>query len=292
MGRDRCRGPHRRIVPILALASLALAIPCRGFTPAWKEGTSWTVATAYRATPLGKSKEGDEPRRAIWSPRTNWLFKVVGVHQDGDSAFYHVQVKDREGQSASLASLVFARLPGPEGKPSLVLLRGHFLSSQARRKLAKDLTFNEEGAAPVPVIAEQSTIPYDLPAFPLPDPSSDEKRQKRTFSITQELDSFLFARDIVQEDSLGLDPRRFAGNDLASKSGFPDLTPRHMVFVVMTRQFDSAEVRQIWSPWLPWFLYSETDTTRSWLIYHSDELRHQPRDHDDTTPRRSPRSDQ
>lgn len=259
-------------VPALALA-LALAIPpaAQALTPVWQQGLTWTVSTVYRKLPIGKRQPGEPARKVEWSEPTNWVFYVAQVEPFQGGHHYLLQVKDREHRSSALASLVFGSHELKDGGTVLSLLRGKYLRMIRDRRVVAERTDNEFGDSPRPVIHELSHIPYDFPALPLADRTV--KPRERNFEVTEESPPFRFAKDILQREETGLEPKAFCGDDILKKSGFRKTPAEQMVFVTLTRMLDGVQVRQIWAPGLPWALYSDNGESRSVLVYHSKELR-------------------
>jgi len=257
---------------LLAIASI---LPATGaswaFSPRWEAGLTWTVSTVYANAALGKRRPEDGPRKTEWSPATSWMYHVSKVERREGVTYYLVQVKDREHESSALASLVFGTFELSDGSTHLALLRGKFLKQVRNERVLTEMNENEPGQAPRPVLTEMSIIPYDFPVMPLMKASAGEAR-RRVFEVTQQLDSMAFAKDVVQLDQIGLDPDRFSHGEIARRSGFADVPRNSMVFVELSRDFDGYRCRQVWSPALPWPLYSDNGTSRSVLVYHSKEL--------------------
>ncbi len=80
-----------------------------------------------------------------------------------------------------------------------------------------------------------------------------------------------FAKDVVQSEETGIDPHRWAGDDIERRSGFKTTSRDTMLFIALTREMDGASSHQIWVPGLPWPVYSDNTDSRSVLIYDSGE---------------------
>ncbi len=264
----------RRLIPGVSALTLALALASppsvKALTPVWQKGLTWTVSTVYQKLPVGKKMPGEAARKVEWSEPTNWVFYVAQVEPFKGGVHYLVQVKDREHKSSALASLVFGSHELKGGGAVLSLLRGKYLRTIRDRRIVAERTDNEFGDSPRPVIHELSHIPYDFPAIPLSEPAA--KPLERNFEVTEESPPFRFAKDILQREETGLDPKAFCGDDILKKSGFRKTPADQMVFVTLTRSLDGVRVRQIWAPGLPWALFNDNGESRSVLIYHSREL--------------------
>src|SRR5206468_3765804 len=87
--------------------------------PEWREGTGWTVKSVYRKLPVGhatsgqggKSVKPEELSVSGWSEPTYWSFLVKKVKGGGGITQYLLQVKNKDGGRAALASLYLARYP-------------------------------------------------------------------------------------------------------------------------------------------------------------------------------------
>jgi len=232
--------------------------------PDWREGTGWTVKSVYRK--LRSPGEAAEPE---WSEPTYWSFQVKKVKAQGPARQFYLQVRSTDGSRAALASLYFARYP-VGGVDGLSLTRGRFYTlASGQLKPPPPRPFVAPGEPPHPVIADEGPIPYDFPALPFQAraPSGTKETElARTFAVIEKLENGKTAgRDVTQVEHQNATVESFAGNELSEYLKSKGWAAPDLSLVEMRRKSDNLAVKQIWSPRLPWFLYSESPTMRSWL---------------------------
>lgn len=237
--------------------------------PDWREGTGWTVKSVYRKLPVGhvnKDVKPDEVSVPGWSAPTYWSFLVKKVKSGQGITQYLLQVRNKDGSRAAMASLYFAQYP--VGTDVLALNRGKFYTLMAGQLKPISRPYVTPGSPPHPVMADDSLIPYDFPALPFQakaPPGVKETELARTFTITEELDGVKYARDVTQVELQNTPVEAFGGKELAEYISSKDWSKTDLSLVEMRRKFDGRTVRQVWSPKLPWPIYSDSTTVRSWL---------------------------
>jgi hypothetical protein len=271
------------LVPFFALFS----DPATAQAPRWLEGTSWVVKTVYRQMPEHKEdieekddKENPEHAATPWTPPVYWTFRVKRIKEIPGGYTYLIQVQDKDGSRASMASLIVnSSFSGEkvDGKTpnldSLNITGGKFYSVVAGELRPEQKIFTNPGDEPVPVIGDHTIIPCCFPVLPLLSggPGSPETKKVKLFTISEELDGLTFARDIEQTEYLNKPLETFIDKDLVAHLESKKFPTTGLKMVELTRKFDGMVVRQVWADDLPWFLYSESPTRKSWLWEVSGE---------------------
>jgi len=262
-------GKERNLAPSADPDSSSMAAPA---LPAWDDNIVWTVKSIYRKQPKGKSEKGaspEDPDLAGWSDPLYWSFTVKIKKGPSGANYYLVQVRNRDGSKANMASLFFAKFrPQPDGPEVLSLFKGKYYSmvGDQPRQVAK--TYAKPPSLPQPVFADDSLIPYDLPALPFlaPAPPGQAKTAlTRTYSIVDQSDGLKFARDVIQLEHQRMTIEAFCGKEVVEYLKTKGWPTSGVTLVELRRQFDGCRVKQVWNVKVPWFLYSESPTCRSWL---------------------------
>ncbi len=120
-----------------------------GYVPAWQVGDRWVLEASYRDL-----KSGND----VWLPPVNWVFKVRARKEiDGQECYVlHIYARNSEVKNQAVLWLSTADL-----RPLKVL--DIFPTSEG-------LKFSEREVDPSssePLVAEDTVVPYDLPAFPI-----------------------------------------------------------------------------------------------------------------------------
>jgi hypothetical protein len=240
--------------------------------PAWVEGMVWTVKTAYRKLPIGRVGKDVKPEDVAipgWSDPTYWSYTVKKVKRGTGGSQYLLQVRNKDGSKAAMASLYLARYPlAASGPEVLALNKGKFYTLLQGQLKPTSKDYVPMGAPSFPVLADDSLIPYDFPVLPfLPRPPTGQKSSDltRTFAITEDLDGLKFARDVAQIEHQNTSVDSFVNKELADYLKSKAWDAPDLAMIEMKRKFDGMTVKQVWSPKLPWPVYSETATVRSWL---------------------------
>lgn len=239
--------------------------------PDWPEGMSWTVKSSYRKLPVGRAGKDVKPESITipgWSEPTYWSYHVKKVKHGTGGSQYLVQVKNKDGGKAAMASLYLARYAVPGGVEVLALTKGKFytLIQGQLKPAAKD--YVPPGSPPFPVVGDDSLIPYDFPVLPfLPRAPSGQKTGEltRTFGVTEDMDGLKFARDVTQIEHQNRSVEQFVNKELADYLKSKGWDAGELAMIELKRKFDGMTVKQVWSAELPWPLYSESATARSWL---------------------------
>lgn len=271
-----------RLLPALLVPALALAEPAPPW-PTWGLGDTWTVATRYPPLVMGKKARQEAETRATGgtSPpaarlaaararagadaATRWTFKVTHAqtHPDG-SRTWIVQAKDQAGAKDALGSLLFRRYMADDGRDSLALVQGKFLSLAAGEPVMVRGSFTVPPDPPRPVFPELSPIPYGFPPFPLPAAPSTTT----TYEETRGEGELKFAFDTVLAVEHGVDAARIAGRPgLVEELAAAELPTTGLTLVVAHRAFDGLVSRQLWAPGYPWAIHAESGGIRSTLVY-------------------------
>lgn len=266
---DADEAPAKKPSKPAAPRPVSAALAASSGLPDWREGTGWTVKTVYRRLPAGRVNKDTKPDDVSipgWSDPTYWAYLVKKVKGGEAITQYLLQVKNKDGSRAAMASLYFARYP--MGAEVLALNRGKFYSLMAGQLKPTNRLYVTPGGPPHPILADDSLIPYDFPALPFQakaPASAKETSLARTFTITEELDGLKFARDVTQVELQNTTVEAFAGKELAEYIKSKGWSTSDLSFVEFRRKFDGMVVKQVWSSKLPWCIYSESLGMRSWL---------------------------
>jgi len=138
---------------LLLLAALtsgsAFAADGEGFVPAWQVGDRWVLEASYRDL----KSEGD-----VWLPPVNWVFKVRARKELNGQECYVLHVYARGGEVKNQAVLYLATA---DLRPVRVL--DIFPTAEGMKYSERDVDPNSSE----PLVAEDTVVPYDLPAFPI-----------------------------------------------------------------------------------------------------------------------------
>lgn len=249
----------------------AAIVPGSGL-PEWTEGMNWTVKSVYRKLPIGRVGKDVKPEDLPlpgWTEPTFWTFHVKKVKRGSGVSQYLVQVRAKDGDKAAMASLFLARYPIGGGAEVLSLSKGKFYTMIAGQLRPTSRPYVPAGNPSFPVLADDSLIPYDMPVLPfLPRAPVGQKGGDltRTFAVTEDNDGLKFARDVTQIEHQGKSMESFVGKEVAEYVKAKGWDGQELTLVELKRKFDGQDVKQVWSNKLPWFLYSESSTMRSWLL--------------------------
>ena len=147
----------KRIVVLTALLLLAV-MTCnevsadaseQGFTPSWQVGDRWVLEASYRDL----KSPGD-----VWLPPVNWVFMVRARKNLHGQECYVLHVFARKGEVKNQAILW---LSTKDLRPMKVV--DIFPTSEGMKHIEREVDPNSSE----PLLAEDSMVPYDLPAFPI-----------------------------------------------------------------------------------------------------------------------------
>lgn len=138
---------------LLLLAALAsgsaFAADGEGFVPAWQVGERWVLEASYRDL-----KSPGE----VWMPPVNWVFKVRARKNLHGQECYVLHVHARTSNVKNQAILW---LSTQDLRPVKVV--DIFPTSEGMKYIEREVDPNSSE----PLLAEDSIVPYDLPAFPI-----------------------------------------------------------------------------------------------------------------------------
>jgi hypothetical protein len=225
------------------LLSLASSLAALSISPTWHAGDRWVVKSTYYHA---------EKASPYWSEPLFWQFEVKGQEMlEGKNCMvieaHGIPEVDEWGR-------LYLALPGM----APVLLEGH-MRSHGEEKIVRTAF---EGEKPLPVTPHISTIPFVLPAFPVAVPEGDAA----SLSSRHIVKGHSASRGCIGSSS-EIDQKVEAAGSPGAE-GLPDLTgavsPAGSLYRV-TLQAPREKITQYWAEDLPWFLYSEDGTSRSWL---------------------------
>ena len=137
------------LLAVMTSVGLTAAPEVNGYTPTWKVGERWVVEAAYRDLKTG----GD-----AWMPPVRWVFKVRSIKEINGQDCYVLHIYARHGEMKNQAVLW---LSTADLRPIKVL--DIFPNSQGMKYSEREVDPNSSE----PLIAEDTVVPYDLPAFPI-----------------------------------------------------------------------------------------------------------------------------
>lgn len=245
----REKQPLRTPCAALALvaASLVLsqssAFAAAEAAPRWQSGDRWLVKSIYYHA---------EKASPYWSEPLFWQFEVKGEETLERKTCLVIEAHGLP-EVDEWGRLYLAL---PDFSP--VLLEGH-LMSHGQEKVVRS-SFG--GETPLPVMPRMTTIPFALPAFPIAFPEGDARAAASRYVVKGQAAS----RGCIGVASEVEQRVETAGE--SGGPGLPDLTgavshegPLYRVILQAPRE----KIVQYWAAGLPWFLYSEDETSRSWL---------------------------
>jgi hypothetical protein len=231
------------LLVVFASASAFASSPTEGFVPTWKVGEKWILEATYRDLKV----EGE-----AWLPPVEWVFRVRAIKQLQGVDCYVIHVFPRRSELKNQAVLW---LSVADLRPMRVV--DIFPSSEGMRHADRDL----ESVAALPLVANDTIVPYDFPVFPL----------NRANSAVQGADGFGAYRSQPAEKKFarvsnvgGLSFKRVYGQ----KSKAPDKQYADTFAAYRssgkTYQVEIAEERagikivQLWQQGSPWAVSSES----------------------------------
>ena len=246
----------------MALASSVMALaPAKQFTPRWEVGTTWTVKTAFRRMYVMSPDAG-----GLWSDPVRFDYRVTQKRADASgTTFTLVAAPHKKTTGFETIITVVSDLSGKLSVRSVTarkLRHGQIVSDRV------------DYATATPVFTENSIVPYDAPVFPLVKPAdlqtSSFLSTKKKYTRAESIGGLTFAR-------VGSQLVRGA----TGASSYTDGTGREVDFQVpvdaaavfpvdMEEETTRQKVAQYWAEGQPWALYSETSSTRSWLVPPQD----------------------
>ena len=257
----------------------------RAMSPQWEKGDSWTVKVFYRSLALGKKRREKQEERREMDSTLFWTYKVTKTRQYSKAELIRVQVKDRNKERSEIASLTFARQQlEPNEAERTSLLRGRFLRKFRGKREKTQVIVSDPGQEPSPSLTESTSIPYDMPVFPIgvrsPRDKSLASKEGKTLALASTLyqitedtgpEGFKYAMDIEQSEYLNPDLDAFMWKGAKKLLKEQDYPTKDLIAVKLYRPFDGVEVRQLWHPNAPWPLLSIGPWYRTVLVYHSGE---------------------
>ncbi|MBI2944399.1 MAG: hypothetical protein HYY25_09365 [Candidatus Wallbacteria bacterium] len=256
------------------LGWMALAAVCAGWAaepfpvPEWREGDCWFVESRRVVLSL----HGSTPRPSEQaSPATTWEYRVASVRTKGALKYYQVLARDSAGRDPRRAGFIFLSRLDPAGRPHGLALASATFESPVKGRLQRlSRDYRKDGAAPSPVVGEDSLIPADFPLF---DATSTPATTAVTFEVTEMLGGLPFARDVMQAVRAPAAGARYPREEALLFQGprepiAPKVAtdPDRDVEWVLSRPADGALVHQIWSPGRPWAIYSRSQLGISYLV--------------------------
>ncbi|MBI4862819.1 MAG: hypothetical protein HY815_21535 [Candidatus Riflebacteria bacterium] len=240
--------------------------------PDWTEGLTWTVKAEYRRLPTMKRRKDTKPEDIVlpgWSTPAFWAFRVKRVKTTGGGVNYLIQVRDKDGASPTMASLFLTRFKSQtDGADVISLMQGKFYALVSGKTYSHVRAYSKPPAPPRPVLADDSIIPYAMPALPFLPPAPPGQKPSelsRTFKITEMMDDLPYARDVVQVEHQNKTLESFVGPELVEYMTSKGWPTTGFTLVELRRKFDGMRVKQVWARKAPWFIYCETPSARSWL---------------------------
>lgn len=230
------------ILAIMVSVAAVASSPQEGFVPSWRVGDSWTLEATYRDL-----KSAGE----VWLPPINWVFKVRAIKErDGIECYViHVYPAKNELKAQAVLWLSVADL-----RPVKVI--DVFQTNDGMAHSDREV---DAGAA-LPLIANDTMVPYDLPAFPL----------NRANTAVQGADGFAAYRDQPAEkkfarltDVGGLSFKRVIGQkSKAPEKQYADTFAAYRsngatYQVEIAEERSGARLMQLWQQGSPWAVSSE-----------------------------------
>jgi hypothetical protein len=257
--------------------------------PEWREGMQWTVKSVYRRLPATKARRDARPEEPRSAPQptepTFWLFhvkrvKTLGGPDGPDPAGgdrkgpaptrFLLQVRNQDGSASEKASLYVTRYaPTTERREVLAITQARFYAMVANKPQRSHIDYGRPPDAPHPVLSDSSIIPYDFPVLPfLPRAGARQQpsRLVRPFKFTELMDGLRWAKDTEQIEHQNLPLDQFVDRALVGHMEEHQWPQDRLALVELRRGSpDTLWAKQVWSPHLPWYVYSSTPTSRSWL---------------------------
>lgn len=229
--------------------------PLEGYVPAWQVGDRWVLEASYRDLKTA----GD-----VWLPPVQWVFKVRAKKVINDQECYVVHVFARSADTKNQAVLW---LSTADLRPLKVI--DIFSTGEGMKHSEREV----DPSAAEPLVAEDTMVPYDLPAFPL----------NRANTAVQGADGFAAYRN--QPTATKFAKVRNVGGlsfkrTVAQKNKAPDKQHADTFAAYRstgtTYQIEIDEARsgtkitQLWQKGSPWALSSENRDRKVRLIPHSE----------------------
>jgi hypothetical protein len=219
-----------------------------GFVPTWKIGDTWTVEASYR-----DMKNVGEP----WLPPVRWVFRVraeKNIHRT-DCYVIHVYPEKRDLKVQAVLYL---------GKRDLRALRVIDIFPTASGVKSREKSV--DALHPIPLIAEDSIVPYDLPVFPLVRRSVQQSDsfaaykdpEPVSFARVKSVGGFTFKSSVQQTNKK---PDRQLADSFSSY--------RYGSELFEIQLFDATRggmMTQVWQTGAPWALSSDSPHKRVRLI--------------------------
>ncbi|MDD2997439.1 MAG: hypothetical protein PHV05_00180 [Candidatus Riflebacteria bacterium] len=236
---------------VMTSGSAYAGSPTDGYIPTWKVGDRWVLEATYRDL----KSEGE-----VWLPPIQWVFKVRAMKTVDNQKCYVVHIFPNKGDMKNQAILW---LSVDDLKPMRVI--DIFPTNEGMKHAERDLDPSGE----VPLLAEDTLIPYDLPVFPLnrantaaqgADGFSAYRGQaaEKKFAKIRNIGGLSFKRTVAQKNKAP--EKQYADTFAAYRSS----GAAYQVEIDEPRS--STDIVQLWQKGSPWALSSENRDRKVRLV--------------------------
>lgn len=238
-------------VTLLTGSAASANPPQEGYVPSWNVGDYWTLEASYRDL----KSEGD-----VWMPPIEWVFKVRAVKQVKGVDCYVVHVYSRKKSIRPQAVLWLSKA---ELRPVKVI--DVFETPNGISHSEREIDPQEA----VPLVADGTIVPYDLPVFPLNKANSAvqgadgfgayrAQSSEKKFARISRLGGLSFKRVIGQKNKAP--EKQYADTFAAYRSSGQSFQ------VEIAEERSNTNITQLWQQGSPWALSSENRDRKVRLI--------------------------
>jgi len=229
-----------------------------GFVPQWHKGDRWLIS-AQRRLPVGALDDSPRGAGRKWSVSLLWAFEVINTRDKDGMRFFHIIGRSwREPSPEEVALLFVGRIQSGMGLvESLSLVQAAFRDTSG---LHVDKIFSKYSRQAYPIINDFSTIPVSFPLFSANKLAGTPKAER--FEVTERKATLFFARDVVQY-VISPPSERWAKMQLKLRQ---KIKTKDIIQVNLSRPSDGRADVQLWHAKYPWPLFSQSGSTRCWLV--------------------------
>ena len=208
------------------------------FIPRWKTGAAWEVQALYPVQMLKVDLE-EVPSYPI-----RWRFEV----QEENTRTFILSVTSPDTEDRMLLTLE---------RETLSLKRAELYIGGGGKE--QTIVTEYSGVGMVPDMKILGQVPYQLPLFPIEEEGVTE--YERISDLGEER-----LRTVVRQEVRRIDDVSEVFELMPEYASETAMVPEARYYYLVTSIENNDETIQIWAQDVPWFIYSRTDSSTSWMI--------------------------
>ena len=234
-----------------------------GFMPRWRTGEEWVLEASHKD--LNADTE-------TWLAPIYWTFKVRSVKELNGVRCYVLHVFSKNSGVKDQAILY---LSTDDLRPVRVIDIYSTINGMKHNSRDYDPSYAQ------PIIAEDTIVPYDLPAFPLENISESSRAQgaimdglgkikdafSRKFAKVREVGGLRFKRNITQSPKLPKTEKKNAAQ--GARVPGEEISNSSVYSIQLSEERSDNNLSQTWRPGYPWAVATTRRDRKVRLVKYS-----------------------